>query len=160
MTTSSTCFSFARCPCRYLYIYIYKKSDLAEDWTTSRVFINDAFPQIPIKSDQNTTAPLKHQLCNAFRTAIQNHATSMADVQNPDDRHYLQTVFSIVFNFTAPEQNRSPSPRSNIKGLWKCVWTRDMFSWTNQALVIPHIPAVKSNKQGCAWSAAGYEFRE
>lgn len=92
-----------------IYIKMYIKDRLAEERAASRVIINDAYSQILIKSDQNTTAPLKHQLCNAFRTAIQNHVTSMADVQNPDDRHYLQTAFSIVFSFaTYTEQEHIP----------------------------------------------------
>lgn len=88
---------------------MYIKDKLAEEWTASRVIINDAYPQILIKSDQNTTAPLKHQSCNAVRPAIQNHVTSMADVQNPDDRHYLQIAFSIVFSLaTYTEQEHIP----------------------------------------------------
>ncbi|GAA6110637.1 uncharacterized [Tachysurus ichikawai] len=106
-----------------------KKDELAENRAASRVIIDDAYEQILIKSDQNTTDPLKHQLCNAFRTDIQNHVTSMADVQNPDDRHYLQTAFSTVFSFMSyTEQNRSTSPRRNMKGLRKGLWTSKTFS--------------------------------
>lgn len=75
-----------------IFIYVYKRR-AGRGTDASRVIVDDAYPQILIKNDQNTTAPLKHQLYFAFRTAIQDRVSFVADVQNPDDRHYLRTEF-------------------------------------------------------------------
>lgn len=77
----------------------------------------------------------------------------MADVQTPDDRHYLQTAFSIVFSFTTHTEQQHIFEDEHEKPAQ--VFVDQEYVLLNKQHIchispINHTaPAVEPNKQGC-----------